>query len=102
MRKKRILVVDDSVVVRRSLAEALSREPDLIVAGSAPSGSIALMKIPLLHPDIVVLDVEMSGIDGLETLAAIRKAYPALPVIILNEPTERGAVAAIDALSLRA
>ncbi len=101
MRKKRILIVDDSVVIRRALTDALSREPDLIVAGSASNGRVALMKIPLLHPDVVVLDLEMAG-TALETLVAIRASYPALHVIILNTPTGRGSAATLDALSLGA
>jgi two-component system chemotaxis response regulator CheB len=102
MPQTRILIVDDSVVMRRSLADALSREPDLLVAGSASSGRIALMKIPLLRPDVVALDIEMPEMDGLETLAAIRKAYPQLTVIILTVPTDRGSAATIEALSLGA
>jgi two-component system chemotaxis response regulator CheB len=102
MRKKRILVVDDSVVVRRSLTDALSREPDLEVTGSAPNGRIALMKLPLLHPDVVLLDIEMPEMSGLETLATIRKEYPLLPVIILNVPSDDGTAATFDALALGA
>jgi two-component system, chemotaxis family, protein-glutamate methylesterase/glutaminase len=56
MRRRRVLLVDTSVVIRRSLAEALARTPEILVAGSASNGRIALMKIPLLRPDVVVLD----------------------------------------------
>src|SRR5712692_9694453 len=98
----KVLIVDDSVVIRRSLTDALSRDPDLVVAGSAASGSIALMKIPLLEPDVVILDVEMPDMDGVGTLVAIRKAYPQLAVIILSVSTDRGAAATIEALALGA
>jgi len=74
MLKRRVLIVDDSVVIRRSLADALSRNPGLEIVGSAPSGRIALMKLPLLHPDVLILDVDMPDMSGVETLAAIRKA----------------------------
>src|SRR3984893_1715885 len=102
MSKKRILIVDDSVVIRRSLANALARDADLEVVGSASNGRIALMKIPLLHPDVVTLDVEMPDMDGLQALAEIRKRYPQLPVIMLSEPTDRGVAATLDALTLGA
>jgi two-component system chemotaxis response regulator CheB len=102
MSKKRILIVDDSVVIRRSLANALARDADLEVVGSASNGRIALMKIPLLRPDVVTLDVEMPDMDGLQALAEIRKRYPQLPVIMLSEPTDRGVAATLDALTLGA
>jgi len=98
----RLLIVDDSVVTRRDLTAALSREPGLQVVGAASSGRVALMKIPLLRPDVVVLDIDMPDMDELETLAAIRQAWPRLPVIILNVPTRRGAAATVDALTLGA
>lgn len=93
MRRRRVLVVDDSVVVRRSIAAALAHAPEVLVAGAASSGRIALMKIPLLLPDAVVLDLEMPETSGLETLSAIRAAYPTLPVIMLSPPGARAAVA---------
>lgn len=102
MIKRRLLIVDDSVVIRRSLAIALSGEPDLEIVGSAPSGRVALMKIPMLHPDVIALDVDMPEMDGVQTLAAIRKAYPQIPVVMLSAPTERGAAATLDALTLGA
>ena len=102
MRKLRVLIVDESVVIRRSLALAFSREPDFEMVGSAPSGRVALMKIPILRPDLIALDVEMPETDGVGTLAAIRKAYPQILVIILSVPTERGATATLDALALGA
>src|ERR1700735_254629 len=102
MPKTRMLIVDDSVVIRRLLANALARDPDLEVVGSASNARIALMKIPLLHPDVVTLDVEMPGLDGLEALAAIRKLSPQLTVIMLSVPTDRGVAATLDALTLGA
>jgi two-component system chemotaxis response regulator CheB len=98
----RILVVDDSVVIRKLLSDTLSGDSALEVVGTASDGRIALAKIPLLKPDLITLDVEMPVMDGLETLAAIRKLYLKLPVIMFSTLTERGAAATLDALSLGA
>ncbi len=98
----RILVVDDSVVIRKILSETLSTDPALEIAGTAGNGHIALSKIPLLNPDLVTLDVEMPVMNGLETLAALRKTHPRLPVIMFSTLTERGAAATLDALALGA
>ncbi len=64
MPKIRILVVDDSVVVRRMVSDALASDPQLEIAGTAANGKIALAKIPQVNPDIVILDVEMPELDG--------------------------------------
>jgi two-component system, chemotaxis family, protein-glutamate methylesterase/glutaminase len=98
----RIRVVDDSVVIRKLLSDTLSGERGLEVAGTASDGRIALAKIPQLKPDLITLDIEMPGMDGLETLAAVRKLYPRLPVIVFSTLTEHGAAATLDALSLGA
>jgi len=98
----RILVVDDSVVIRKLLSDTLSEDRSLLVVGVASDGRIALAKIPLLKPDLIMLDIEMPVMNGLETLAALRKLYPKLPVIMFSTLTERGAVATLDALSLGA
>lgn len=86
----RILVVDDSVVIRKVLCEVLASDQAIEVAGSAAGGSIALAKIPQLKPDLITLDVEMPAMSGLETLAEIRTIYPRLPVIMFSTLTERG------------
>jgi two-component system chemotaxis response regulator CheB len=98
----RILVVDDSVVIRRLLSHTLSGDPALEVVATASNGRIALAKIPLLRPDLITLDVEMPVMNGLETLVALRKLYPKLPVIMFSTLTEHGAAATLDALSLGA
>jgi two-component system chemotaxis response regulator CheB len=102
MRKIRVLIVDDSVVIRRLLTDILSQDPEIEVAGTAPNGRIALAKLPQVNPDIVTLDIEMPELDGLGVLPPLRKAYPKLPVIMFSTLTERGAVATLDALSLGA
>ncbi|MGB8061655.1 MAG: chemotaxis response regulator protein-glutamate methylesterase [Candidatus Sulfotelmatobacter sp.] len=98
----RLLVVDDSVVVRKVICEALESESTIEVAGTAASGSIALAKIPQLNPDVITLDIEMPGLNGLETLVEIRRLYPKLPVIMFSTLTERGAAVTLEALSLGA
>lgn len=102
MPKIRVLVVDDSVVIRRMVSDVLSGEPDIEVAGAAADGRIALQKIEQVNPDIVTLDVEMPMMDGLETLRQLRKTHRRLPVIMFSTLTERGASATMDALVLGA
>jgi two-component system chemotaxis response regulator CheB len=94
--------VDDAVVVRRLLAGLLAEDPAIEVVGVAANGRIALAKLPLLDPDVVVLDVEMPELDGLATLAEIRRQRPRLPVIMFSSLTERGAAATLEALALGA
>ena len=102
MPKTRILVVDDSVVVRRLITEALRKDPDLEVAGIAANGKIALQKIRQINPDLLTLDIEMPEMDGLATLREVRKLYPKLPVIMFSTLTHKGAAATLEALSLGA
>nr|MDZ8008904.1 chemotaxis response regulator protein-glutamate methylesterase [Nostoc sp. DedSLP05]MDZ8097206.1 chemotaxis response regulator protein-glutamate methylesterase [Nostoc sp. DedSLP01] len=102
MPKIRVLIVDDAVVVRSRVSKILSGDPELEVAGVAANGRIALAKIPLVNPDVVILDVEMPEMDGLQTLSAIRQIYPRLPVIMFSTSTRTGAIATLEALSLGA
>ena len=99
MPKIRVLIVDDAVVVRQILSGLLAADPDIEVVGTAANGRIAMAKIPQTNPDLVTLDVEMPEMDGLQTLAEIRKISPRLPVIMFSTLTERGAAVTIDALS---
>ena len=94
-----ILIVDDSAAIRRLLSDVLSSVPTIDVVGTAATGSLALAKIPQLNPDLVILDVDMPGMNGLETLSEIRKTHPRLPVIMFSGFTTQGAVATIDALT---
>lgn len=94
----RVLIVDDAVVVRKVLTDALGAEAGIAVAGTASNGEIALQRLSQLQPEVVVLDIEMPVMDGLATLTALRKDYPRLPVIMYSTLTERGANATLDAL----
>lgn len=98
----RVLLVDDSVVIRRMLTDVLSNDPDIEVIGSASNGRLALQRLALGLPDVVVMDIEMPVLSGLETLPELRKLYPKLPVIMFSTLTTRGGQATLDALSLGA
>lgn len=100
--KIRILVVDDSVVVRRMLSEMLAADPAVESISTASNGKIALARIPQINPDAIILDVEMPEMDGLQTLTHIRRIYKFLPVIMFSTVTARGATATLDALVLGA
>ena len=94
----RVLVTDDSVVLRRLITDVLSGDPDIEVVGTAVNGKNALDKLPTLKPDIMTLDIEMPIMDGLQTLVEVRKLNRKLPIIMFSTLTERGAGATLDAL----
>ena len=102
MRKIRVFIVDDAVTVRRLIGEALAADAELDVVGSAENGRVALDRIPQARPDVLVLDLEMPVMDGLEMLAELRRAHPRLPVIVFSSDTRPGAEATLDALWLGA
>jgi two-component system, chemotaxis family, protein-glutamate methylesterase/glutaminase len=95
--KIKVLVVDDSAVVRKIISEELSREPDIEVVGTAPDPYVARDKIVQLKPDVVTLDVEMPRMDGLTFLKKLMHYYP-LPVIIVSSLTPRASRIAMEAL----
>lgn len=102
MRRIRVLIVDDSVVIRRVLREVLASEQGIEVAGVAANGQIALAMIEQVNPDLITLDIEMPVMDGLQTLSGLRERVPAIPVIMFSTLTQRGALATLDALALGA
>ena len=73
MGKIRVLVVDDSAIIRRAVSDELALDPEIEIAGTAPNGQIALAKMTQVNPDFVLLDVEMPVLDGLKTLAELKK-----------------------------
>lgn len=94
----RVLVVDDSAFMRTALSRMIASEADLEIVGTATNGADALQKIPSLAPDVITLDVEMPGLDGLQTLRHIMQRFPR-PVIMVSAATEKGAEVTFNALS---
>ena len=99
MPRIRVLIVDDAVVMRRMITEALGSDPEIEVVGAAANGKIALQKISQVNPDIITMDVEMPEMDGVQTVRELRKIYPKLPVIMFSTLTMRGAESTLDALA---
>jgi two-component system, chemotaxis family, protein-glutamate methylesterase/glutaminase len=94
----RVLIVDDSVVIRRLVSDVLSGDPALEVVGTAPNGKLALTKLAQLAPDLLTMDIEMPEMDGIAAVRAMRASGSRLPVIMFSTLTERGAAATLDAL----
>jgi two-component system, chemotaxis family, protein-glutamate methylesterase/glutaminase len=97
----RVLVIDDSAVVRKVLSEELSRYPDIQVVGTASDPYVAREKIAQLRPDVLTLDVEMPRMDGLSFLAKLMKHHP-IPTIVVSSVTPKQSEAALRALQLGA
>ena len=97
--RTRILIVDDSAVMRSLLRAIISQDAGLEVAGAAADGEAALCAIDTLHPDLVLLDVEMPVMDGLVTLRKLRARSHKIPVIMCSSLTQRGAKVTIEALA---
>lgn len=93
----RVLIVDDSSIVRRVLSEQLSQQPGIEVIGTAPDPYVAREKIVALSPDVITLDIEMPRMDGLSFLKKLMKFHP-VPAIILSSITGRGSHVAIECL----
>ncbi len=100
-RKIKVLVVDDSAVVRKVFSEQLSRQEGIQVIGTAPDPYVAREKIVTLKPDVITLDIEMPRMDGITFLRKLMKHFP-LPVIIVSSLTTKGSKLAMEALSLGA
>jgi len=98
-RPRRILIVDDSAVMRSLLRSVVSSDAALEVAGTAADGESALKSIDTLHPDLILLDVEMPVMDGLVTLKQLRARGHKMPVVMCSSLTQRGARVTIEALA---
>ena len=97
----RVLVVDDSALMRKLIPLILERDPDIEVVGTAMDGAFALKKIAELRPDVVTLDLEMPRMDGIETLRTIMRNAP-LPVLVFSTHSREGAYSTFKALALGA
>jgi len=97
----KVLVVDDSAIVRKVFSQELSRERDIEVVGTAPDPYVARDQIVTLKPDVITLDIEMPRMDGITFLKKLMQYYP-LPVIIVSSLTPKGSKLALEALSIGA
>lgn len=93
----RVLIVDDSATARTVISEALSRDPEIKIVGTAPDAYVARDKIVQLKPDVVCLDVEMPRMDGITFLRKLMKHFP-VPVLMVSSLTQKGAQVTLDAL----
>jgi two-component system chemotaxis response regulator CheB len=101
MSKIRVLVIDDSALMRKVLSEIINREPDMEAIGAAPDPLIAREMIRNLNPDVLTLDIEMPRMDGLDFLERLMRLRP-MPVVMVSTLTERGSEAAFRAIELGA
>jgi two-component system chemotaxis response regulator CheB len=97
-----VMIVDDSVVIRRSVSSIFAKDPDIQVIGTAANGKIAVEQIALLKPEVIVLDLEMPELDGFGVLRFLRKEFPLIKSVVFSTLTHRGASQTIEALSLGA
>src|SRR3989338_10426499 len=93
----KVLVVDDSFLMRKLISDMLSSDPEIEVIGKAQNGEEALKKIKELKPDVITLDIEMPGISGLDVLYEVMRTIPT-PVIMVSAYTKEGSVETINAL----
>jgi two-component system chemotaxis response regulator CheB len=101
MNKIRVVVVDDSALVRSLLTEIINRQPDMVCIGAASDPLVAREMIRSLNPDVITLDVEMPRMDGLDFLSRLMRLRP-MPVVMVSTLTERGADVTLKALELGA
>ena len=100
--RTRILIVDDSAVIRTVISRTLSAQPDMQVAGIAVNGDIGVKSVKKINPDVVVLDIEMPVMDGITALPLILKEKPDTRVLICSTLSAHGADISVRALSLGA
>ncbi len=92
MAKTRIMIVDDHEVVRLGMRAAFEAEPDLAVVGEASNGAEALAKMPVLDPELILMDVRMEKMDGIEACREIKSRYPGVIILMITSYTDEDAV----------
>lgn len=92
MAKTRIMIVDDHEVVRLGMRAAFEAEPDLAVVGEASNGAEALAKMPVLDPELILMDVRMEKMDGIEACREIKSRYPDVIILMITSYTDEDAV----------
>src|SRR6202034_557340 len=100
-KKVRVLVVDDSALMRKRIPQMLEADPAIEVVGTAMDGTFCLKKIEELKPNVVTLDLQMPGMNGIDTLKEIMRRHP-LPVIVVSSHSTEGASVTLKALGLGA
>ena len=100
--RKRILVVDDSLIMRQLVSEIVDSDPDLAVVGTAENGRVAIQKVRQLAPDAVLLDIDMPEMTGLETLRRLGLRSPCKVIILSSLVTNQDASERVEALRLGA
>ena len=85
---KTVLIVDDNEIIRRGLRELFTAEPDFDMCGEAENGREAIEKAQELHPDLIVLDLSMPVMNGIDAARVLRKLVPTLPLIIFSEHSD--------------
>ena len=100
-RRIKVLIVDDSALIRSLLSEIINRQPDMVVVGAAPDPIVARDMIRNLNPDVLTLDVEMPRMDGIECLEKLMRLHP-MPVVMVSTMTQQGAETTMRALELGA
>jgi two-component system chemotaxis response regulator CheB len=98
----RVLVVDDTIIFRRAVSDALAGQPGIEVVGTASNGKLALARISALQPDLITLDIEMPEMNGIEVLQAMNAGGPQVGAIVLSSLTTRGGEMTMRALELGA
>ena len=89
-KKIKVLIVDDSALIRQRLTAALSSDPEIDVVGAAPDPLVARTMIKELNPDVLTLDIEMPNMDGISFLEKIMRLRP-MPVVMVSTLTQKGA-----------
>lgn len=100
--KIKVLIVDDSALMRKALKEIIMTDPSLDVVGTARDGSDAIQKVHELKPDVITMDINMPVMDGLTAMQYILDAYPKIAVLMVSSLTEEGALTTFEALELGA